>query len=170
MRNCIGRNDWGTGSRTETSHMCVLRRSRNAWETVRGRADCGAGRLWRQWRKLMSLIKMNQSKIFRGNSQGRATNKLAARSVNTAPKDQTLAQILRTSNTPWTLGRIPLSFHPAFRYSRMRSTLRRTRGISGGSETRSAADLIKFCGSSGESVPFLTSFVSLFGKTLIVFT
>lgn len=65
--------------------MCVLKRSPIAWESVRGYTDCGAGQLWRQRRKLMSLIKMNQSKIFRGNSHGRATNKLAARSVNTAP-------------------------------------------------------------------------------------
>lgn len=83
MWNFISRTDGGGG--TYTSLVCVLKRSGVACGTVRGSTDRDAGQLWRQRRKLMSLIKMNQSKRFRGNSHGRATNKLAARSGNTGP-------------------------------------------------------------------------------------
>lgn len=56
----------------------------------------------------MSLIKMNQSKIFRGNSHGSATNKLAPTSVNAAPQRSDAGTNITTSNTPRMLGRIPL--------------------------------------------------------------
>lgn len=130
MRNCTGRNDWGTGGRTEASHMCASKRRDDI-----GGSDEG-------WCLSLKWIKAKISGVIL-KAELQTSRRLAVSirhpKIRRWHKHKQLQTHLGCSDA---FHFPPPTPHPPFRYSRMRSTLRRARGnkwgfwneISGGSD------------------------------------